>query len=126
MADHSRVYEDDIDFAPLLVPNIKFALRCETEDEAIQFLAAVESNFPSKDTYVTSTNPRWNEDNYGRDGGRAYFPDLNYAENDPIMTGAVEYAIEYGYTIVYFRDLIVQKQIEESDMPIDILFAPVK
>lgn len=112
----------DVDLSPLLVPDIKFAVRCETHEEAIQFVRAVSEQFPDKETYVSNNNTKWNEDNYGNHGGRAYFPDLNNVENEPFMSGDVEFANNYGYTLIYFRDLLVKTQIEESDMSLDMLF----
>lgn len=112
----------DVDLSPLLVPDIKFAVRCETHEEAIQFARAVSEQFPDKKTYVSPNHTKWNEDNYGNHGGRAYFPDLNNVENEPFMHGDVEFANNYGYTLIYFRDLLVKTQIEESDMSLDMLF----
>lgn len=126
MAEIESVYEEDIDFTPLLVPNIKFALRCETEYEALQFFTAVQAHFPGKKSYVSTTDLKWNNDIDGRFGGRAYFPDLNDVEHDPIMTGDMNYATENGYAIVYFKDLVIRSQIEESDMPLDVLFGSAK
>lgn len=122
MDRHETVTCDDIDFSPLLVPNIKFAVRCETEEEARQFFTAIAAKFPDKESQIRPTNLMWRNDNDGKDGGRAYFPDLNYAEHDPIMHGSLKFAIDYGYTVVYYRDLVIQKLIEESDMSFDILF----
>ena len=119
MAECERL---DVDLSSLLVPDIKFAVRCETHEEAIQFVRAVSEQFPDKETYVSPNNTKWNEDNYGNHGGRAYFPDLNNVENEPFMHGDVEFANNYGYTLIYFRDLLVKTQIEESDMPLDMLF----
>lgn len=112
----------DVDLSPLLVPDIKFAVRCETHEEAIQFVRAVSAHFPDKETYVFPNNTKWNEDNYGNHGGRVYFPDLNNVENEPFMHGDMEFANNYGYTLIYFRDLLVETQIEESDMSLDMLF----
>lgn len=112
----------EVDLSPLLVPGIKFAVRCETQKEAIQFITAVREQFPDKETYVLPNNTKWNEDNYGNHGGRAYFPDLNNEEGEPLMHGDVEFANSYGFTLVYFEDLLVKTQIEESDMPLDVLF----
>ncbi len=116
----------ELDFSQLLVPDIKFAVRCETEEEARQFVVTVIEQFPDKDSYFHSNDVRWDEDNYGLNGGRAYFPDLNNVENEPFMHGDVRYAEAYGYTIVYFKDLIVKTQLEESDMPLDMLFGASK
>ena len=126
MKDIEMMCADDIDFSPLLVPNIKFALRCETEDEAFQFFSAVETHFPDKDSYVSTTKLNWNNDIDGRHGGRVYYPDLNDVEHDPIMIGDMNYATENGYAIVYFKDLVIRSQIEESDMPLDVLFGSEK
>lgn len=112
----------DVDLSPLLVPDIKFAVRCETHEEAIQFVRAVSEQFPDKETYISPNNTKWNEDNYGSHGGRAYFPDLNNVENEPFMHGDVKFANNHGYTLIYFRDLLVKTQIEESDMSLDMLF----
>ena len=122
MDRHETVTCDDIDFSPLLVPNIKFAVRCETEEEVRQFFTAIAAKFPDKESQIRPTNLMWHNDNDGRGGGRVYFPDLNYAEHDPIMHGDLKFAIDYGYTVVYYRDLVIQKLIEESDMSFDILF----
>lgn len=116
----------ELDFSPLLAPGIKFAVRCETEEEARQFVVAVIEQFPDKDSYFHSNDVRWDDDNYGLDGGRAYFPDLNNVESEPFMHGDVRYAEEFGYTIIYFEDLIVKTQLEESDMPLDMLFGVSK
>lgn len=112
----------DIDLSPPLVPDIKFAVRCETHEEAIQFVRAVSEQFPDKKAYISPNNTKWNEDNYGNHGGRAYFPDLNNVENEPLLHGDVEFANNYGYTLIYFRDLLIKTQIEESDMSLDMLF----
>lgn len=116
----------EVDLSPLLAPDIKFAVRCETHEEAIQFIKAVKEHFPNKDTHIYPNDTKWNEDNYGNHGGRAYFPDLNNAENEPFMHGDVEFANNYGYTLIYFRDLLVKTQIEESDIPLDMLFGAAK
>ena len=112
----------EVDLSPLLVPGIKFAVRCETQDEAIQFITAVREQFPDKEAYVSPNDTRWNEDNHGYYGGRAYFPDLNNAENEPFSHGDVDYANSCGYTLIYFIDVLAQTQIEESAMPLDMLF----
>ena len=112
----------ELDLFPLLVPDMKFAVRCETEEEAIRFIAAVIEQNPNKEYYINPYNPRWDEDNYGFDGGRAYFPDLNDVENEPLMHGDVQYAKECGYTLIHFNDLLVKTQLKESDMPLDMLF----
>lgn len=116
----------EVDLSPLLVPGIKFAVRCETEEEAIQFATAVTEQFPGKKTYIRPSNVRWMDDNSGIDGGRAYFPDLNEVEHEPMMYGNVQWAIDNGYTIVYFGDMIITTQLEESDMPLDMLFGVSK
>lgn len=112
----------ELDLSPLLTPNIKFAVRCETEEEAKQFIAAVIDQFPDKTTNLHPSRPRWDDDNYGNYGGRAYFPDLNNAEKCKFVGGDVKFANDYGYTLIYFRDLLVQTQIDESDMSLDMLF----
>lgn len=116
----------EIDFSPLLVPDVKFAVRCETEEEARQFIAAVIDQFPEKKTKLHPSAPKWYDDNYGNHGGRAYFPDLNDAEGEDFMHGDVEFADNYGFTLVYFEDLLVKTQIEESDMSLDMLFSIAK
>lgn len=125
MSDHIiNQMAEEVDFSQLLVPGIKFAVRCETEDEAKQFVAAVNHFFPRKAKRVNPNNPRWDNDNFGGDeGGRAYFPNLNDAEgDDPLLIGGVSYAARYGYTLVSFQSLLQTRQIEESDMPISVLF----
>lgn len=116
----------ELDLSPLLVPNVKFAVRCETENEAREFIAQVIEQFPSKKTSLHPDNPRFDDDNDGRHGGRAYFPDLNDAEGDCFMIGDVEYANNHGFILIYFRDLPIQTQIDESDVPLDLLFGTVK
>lgn len=114
---------EDVDLSQLLVPDIKFAVRCETEEEAEQFVAAVNHFFPCKAKRVNPNNPRWDDDNGGDDGGRAYFPNLNDAEgDDPLLIGSVSYAVQYEYTLVSFQSLLQTRWIEESDMPISTLF----
>lgn len=118
-------YEDvEVDLSPLLVPDVKFAVRCETKDEAVQFITAVISQFPEKDTFLSPEYHRWDDDNYCKvDGGRAYFPDLNYVEDEAFMHGDVQYAEVNGFTLVYFKNLLVETQIiAESDMPLTMLF----
>lgn len=112
----------DIDLSPLLVPDIRFAVRCTTYEEARQFVTAVLAQFPGKDTWLSKDEIRWRNDNEGRHGGRAYFPDLNNVEGEPFVIGDVDFANDNGYTLIYFTELINQVQITESDMPLEFLF----
>ena len=113
----------DIDFSPLLVPNVKFAVRCESEEEARAFVKAMEDRYPAKCRYITSEDVRWNNDLDGQYGGRAYYPDINNVEDDHLCTGDIQFAKDHNYTIVKFSDLLIYHvQIEESDIPISTLF----
>lgn len=114
---------DQVDLSQLLVPDIKFAVRCETEEEAEQFVAAVSRCFPDKAKRINPYNTRWDYDNNGEDGGRAYYPNLNDADGfDPMLIGSVDFAVRYGYILISFGSLSQTHQIEESDMPISVLF----
>lgn len=122
MEKYEMVCADDIDFSPLLVPNIKFAVRCESKEEAHAFVCAMIDRYPHKCDFWTKNDDKWHNDLDGRYGGRAYYPDINDAESDHFCTGDVQFALDHGYTIVKFSELINQTQLEESDMPLDILF----
>ena len=112
----------ELDLSPLLVPNIRFAVRCESEEEAKQFIKAVMDKFPEKETILSPWDTRWRNDNNGDYGGRAYFPDLNNVEQERFMHGDMDYARVNGYKLVYFRDLVVaQTSIDESDFPLDMI-----
>ena len=113
----------EVDFSPLLTPGVQFAIRCETEEEAQHLIDAMYNQYPEKMRYWDGRRTAWNSDNYGTDGGRAYFPDLNDEEDEDFMQGSVSFADAAGYTLVYFSDLVIQdSQIQESDMEIGELF----
>lgn len=109
----------EVDLSQLCAPDIKFAVQCETEEEAAQFISAVIEQFPEKESHIHPRNTMWRY-------GVAYFPDLNNVENDPFMHGSLDFANNYGYTVVHFRDLIVQAQLDESDMPLTMLLGLAK
>lgn len=115
-----------IDLSPLLVPDMKFAVRCETAEEARQFIEAVQLEFPYKINSITPSRVRWNDDNEGMGGGRAYYPDLNDIERDPLMVGSVNFARSHNYKVINFVDLAIKTDIEESDMPLRELFEASK
>lgn len=115
-----------IDLSPLLVPDMKFAVRCETAEEARRFIEAVQLEFPYKINSITPSRVRWDDDNEGHDGGRAYYPDLNGIECDPLMVGSVNYAVSHHYEVINFVDLVIKTNIEESDMPLSELFEALK
>lgn len=120
--DKSEYQYNEIDFSPLLVPDIKFAVRCENEDEARAFVCAMIDNFPLKCENWDKSDARWRNDLDGAYGGRAYYPDINDAEYDNFTCGDVQFARDNGFVIVNFSELIVgQEQIDESDMSIDEL-----
>lgn len=121
--DKQEYQYPDIDFSLLLVPNVKFSVRCESEEEARAFVRAMMDNFPQKcSRYWGDGDTRWENDLEGRYGGRAYYPDINNAEGENFSVGDIQFAIDHGYTIIYFSDLIDHTQIEESDMPVNMLF----
>lgn len=106
-----------VDFTPLLEPEKLFAVRCETEDEARHLIAAMMIQFPDKMKTWRSDETFWMNDNDGLGGGRAYYPDVNNAENEEFLHGDVDWAKENGFTVVQFSDLIVPDEpLEESDM----------
>lgn len=121
--DKDEYQYPEIDFSPLLVPNVRFAVRCESEEEAKAFVHAMIDNFPHKCEYWDKSDIKWRNDLNGAYGGRAYYPDINNAECDNFSTGDIQFARDNGFTIVKFSDLLIdQTQIEESNMPIDMLF----
>ena len=50
------------------------------------------------------------------EGGIAYFPDVNNAEGDNIAWCSVDYAVEHGYTVVNFSDLLYQDEPLNEDI----------
>ena len=112
----------EIDLSPLLSPNRRFAVRCETEEEAKLFIAAVIEQFPDKTTNLSVNNTRWRNDNNGEYGGTAYFPDLNNADSDSFVVGDVEYAKHHSYKLIKFTELL-STDIDESDADITSLLS---
>lgn len=120
---NSETEYPEVDLTPLLTPGVKFAVRCESEEEALSFLDAMMSCYPEKCRNWRIGDVNWDDDNEGCCGGRAYFPDINDIEMTPFQYYDMDYALEEGYTIVYFSELIVdQESIQESDMPFESLF----
>lgn len=113
-----------LDLSQLLTPGVKFAVRCESQDEARYFVASVLEQFPDKPTNLSVANPRWRDDNNGMHGGRAYFPDLNNVDSDMFVVGDVEFAKHYHYKLVYYHELL-PRDLEESDASLDILLGGV-
>lgn len=119
-----------VDFTPLLVPGVKFAVRCESEEEATEFVDAMIDQFPEKCEFWDKGEPMWWDDNYGEEGGRAYFPNVNDADIDGFTgeierftQGSVRYAEDHDFVMVQFSSLIVEEDlIEDSDMSIEELF----
>ncbi len=114
----------ELDLTPILTPGIKFAVRCESKEEARHFIAAMTVQFPDKVGILSVEDTRWNNDLNGNRGGRAYFPDANNVEKDPLMAGDVQYAQQNGYTLVKFEEL-KQDDIAEASEDLSILFGGV-
>lgn len=105
-----------VDFTPLLEPEKLFAVRCESEEEVRNLIAAMKIQFPEKVKSWSLSRTHWENDLDGAAGGKAYFPDVNDVEHERFLHGDVRYAEEHGYIIVPFSKLIDNRNIEESDM----------
>lgn len=111
------INEVTLDFSPLLVKGPRFAVYCETEEEALIFLRRYREEYPDR----CST---WREDDthFGRYDRHCYRPNLNMPEDWGLKYCSYEHYEGEGFTIIPFADLIVQSDIEESDLSMDALF----
>lgn len=112
----------DLDFSPVMTPGVRFAVQCESEDEARHFVSEMIRQFPAKCKNWSDGETRWGE--YGDDeGGMAYYPDVNNAENELLSFSGMDYPYVAGYTVVTFSELLSeQNEMQESDMPLGALF----
>lgn len=109
-----------IDFSPLLVNGMMFAVYCGTKEDALIFLRCFKKRYPER--CIT-----WGEDvtSFGAYERYCFRPNLNTSYGS-LKYCSYEYYKEKGFVIIPFEDLIVSStDIEESELPIDTLFGGV-
>lgn len=103
------------DLSPILTHGVRFAVKVDSKDEASALIAMMKEAFPSKCESWSPKNPSWDEDYHRHEGGVAYFLDVNHAEDLNLEWCSVNYAKEYGYTVVSFPSLLVQDELLSED-----------
>ena len=120
MDKSTPILEITLDFSPLLVKGEKFAVYCETQEDAIIFLRCYRAKYPDKCR-------TWKEDDthFGSYERHCYRPNLNMPAEWTLKYCSYEHYEEEGFTIIPFQDLIVHPDIEESDLSMDVLFGGI-
>lgn len=103
------------DLSPILTCGVKFAVKVDSKDEASALIAMMKEAFPSKCEHWSPESPSWDEGFHMDEGGVAYFPDVNHAEDLNLEWCSVDYAKEHDYTVVSFSSLLVQDKLLSED-----------
>lgn len=111
------INEVTLDFSPLLAEGKRFAVYCETEEEALIFLRCYRELYPERCN-------TWKDDDthFGRYDKHCYRPNLNMPAGYGLKYCSYEYYEDEGFTIIPFSDLVVLPDIEESELSVDALF----
>ena len=106
----------------ILLGESMYAVHCENEDDASALIHALIQEYPEKCKGWDVDHPRWDLDFVEIEGGMAYYPDINDIEHEDLLHGSVEWALEHGYTVVEFEDLLgFDEMMEVGDMSIEDL-----
>lgn len=108
--------EIELDFSPLLVKGQRFAVHCETKEDAEIFLACLRAKYPER-----CRAWREGETHFGKYSTTCYSPCLNMDEYDTLKYCNKGYYEDEGYTIIPYADLIVTPEIQESEQSLDFL-----
>lgn len=114
------INEVTIDFSQLLVHGTRYAVHCETREEAEIFLSCLREKYPEK-----CENWKRGETHFGKYSTTCYSPCLNMGEYETLKYCNKGYYEDEGYTVIPFTALIVQPDIEESELSMDALFGGV-
>lgn len=106
----------ELDFSPLLENGKRFAVHCETKEDALHFLACLRKKYPEK-----CSGWEVGETHFGRYSTTCYSPCLNMGELYTLKFCSKGFYVDEGYTIIPYVDLIVVPEIEESEQSLDFL-----
>ena len=109
----------DLDFKPILNHGYKFAVQVHTREEARNFLRCIFEQYPEKIGTWSLHNTH-----FGNYSTTCYAPWLNEPGRDMRYCDLGWY-VERGYVIVQYEDLI-ERDINDSDQPISLLFGGIK
>lgn len=94
------------------------AVRCQTEEQAIAFIASVTEQFPGQNGGITTERTYWDD----------YYEDTCYIlyDNDAGCPIKMEYSDDdwfrdQGYKIIQFEEVLFVPDIEESDQSVESL-----
>ena len=113
---------DDVDFSAISSGRERFAVLCNTEDEAECLINATHTQFPG------TRGGTFDRYTYFNDEGTYYFLNLNGADSDacgraPRLTYSWDsnYVETHGYVVVPFCVLLKPRELEPSDEDISML-----
>lgn len=94
----------------------RIAVKCESEEEAVHFLAAMKMQHPDKCENWNFPRVNWGED-------ICYCAGVHPGDKWTRMMRGGESAWEASdYTIIPFSTLVIEELFEESDQSLDLLF----
>lgn len=113
---------DDVDFSAISSGRERFAVLCNTEDEAKCLINATHAQFPE-----TRGGP-FDDWTFFQDEGTYYFLNLNGSDSDsyrsaPRLTYSwdTNYVETHGYIVIPFCALLKPMELEPSDEDISML-----
>lgn len=113
-----------IDFTLLWDTTEGYAVHCSTEDEANEFFEWVQLLFPGMVKGWEAKENRFfihkSETIYTFDSNVSFG---EWRKSNGLLYGSVEAAKEIGYKVIEFAEICHHSEIEESEMPIELLLS---
>ena len=106
----------ELDFSPLLTEGEKFAVHCETEEDAIHFLKCLRQAYPRRCRTWSPSETHW-----GAHEKMCYRPNLNMPDEYTLKYCSLEHYEQNGFKIIRYDELIIHPDIKESEQSLGFL-----